>query len=91
MLPSGDPWEEAEVRPGRVLLAVLSGVLCMVAAPPAQAAGQRITEYPIHTAFSLPYGVASGPDGKVWFIEFSGNKIGALRPSAARPRLAVPA
>ena len=46
--------------------------------------GGAITEYPLPTNGS-PYGIASGPDGRVWFTEVIGNKIGALRPSAALP------
>ena len=28
-----------------------------------------ITEYPVPTAASWPYGIAAGPDGNVWFTE----------------------
>lgn len=33
------------------------------------------TEYPVPTANSNPYGVASGPDGNIWFTELTGNRI----------------
>jgi virginiamycin B lyase len=46
-----------------------------------------VTEYPIPTPGSEPYGIAPGPDGKLWFTEYFKYKIGALRPSAASPRL----
>src|SRR6266540_520654 len=45
-----------------------------------------ITEYPVPTASGQPQGVASGPDQRIWFVETNGNKVGALRPSAASPR-----
>jgi streptogramin lyase len=42
-----------------------------------------ITEYPVNTANSVPNGIATGPDGNLWFTEssFSGNKIGVINPT----------
>ena len=37
-----------------------------------------ITEYPIPTAASTPYGIAAGPDGGLWFTQAGGNKIGRI-------------
>jgi virginiamycin B lyase len=37
-----------------------------------------ITEYPIPTANSMPRGIATGPDGNLWFVESAGNKIAKL-------------
>ena len=39
-----------------------------------------MTEFPIPTANSFPYGIAAGPDGNLWFAEISGlaNKIGRI-------------
>jgi len=40
-----------------------------------------ITEYVVPTSSSFPYGIASGPDGALWFTENSGiaNQIGHLQ------------
>ena len=37
-----------------------------------------ITEYPIPTADSTPRGITTGPDGRLWFTEYFGNKIGRI-------------
>lgn len=37
----------------------------------------EITEYPIPTQNAEPHGIASGPDGAIWFAEEC-NKIGRL-------------
>lgn len=44
-----------------------------------------ITEYPITTANSQPGGVAEGPDGAMWFTEFSGGggQIGRITTAGA--------
>jgi virginiamycin B lyase len=34
------------------------------------------TEYAVPTGGSAPDGLVAGPDGKMWFTEFAGNKIG---------------
>jgi streptogramin lyase len=39
-----------------------------------------ITEFEIPTAGSEPFEIATGPDGRVWFTEYIGNKIGAIQP-----------
>ena len=33
------------------------------------------------TAFSQPFGITAGPDGNLWFTEYSGNRIGRITPS----------
>ena len=35
-----------------------------------------ITEFPVPTSDSSPYGITAGPDGNLWFTEAGGNKIG---------------
>jgi streptogramin lyase len=37
-----------------------------------------ITEYPIPTTDSTPRGIVAGPDGRLWFTEYFGNKIGRI-------------
>jgi virginiamycin B lyase len=40
-----------------------------------------ITEYVVPTSNSIPVGIASGPDGALWFTESGGiaNQIGRLQ------------
>ena len=38
------------------------------------------TEFPIPTAGSQPLGITAGPDGALWFIESTSNKIGWIAP-----------
>ncbi len=37
-----------------------------------------ISEFAIPTSGSQPIGIATGPDGNMWFTERAGNKIGQL-------------
>ena len=56
-------------------------VAAMAAAPaPVLAASGDITEFTIPTAASSPQGIATGPDGNLWFTEFSSGKVGRLTP-----------
>src|SRR5205823_5779856 len=41
----------------------------------------RFTEFSIPTASSDPHGIVTGPDGNLWFTEFSGNNIGRITPA----------
>ena len=49
-----------------------------------------ITEFPIPTADSAPYGIAAGPDGNLWFTEISGNNIGRITPAGTSPSSPIP-
>ncbi len=40
-----------------------------------------VTEYPIPTPTSQPFGIVSGTDGNLWFTEQAANKIGKSTPS----------
>src|SRR5262249_23331445 len=40
-----------------------------------------ITEFPVLTAGSDPFGITAGPDGNLWFTEQIGDKIGRITPS----------
>lgn len=54
----------------------------------AQAAG--ITEYSIPTANSDPIGVASGPDGNMWFAEQDSDKIGRITTDGTITEFSLP-
>src|SRR5262245_55081468 len=75
----------------------LEGVLRVVAmliaigGLPVAAVGQQfITEYPVPTAERDLTGIAAGPDGNVWFTEFSGNKIGRITPNGVITEFPIP-
>jgi len=62
------------------VVAVVQALLCAVAAA---ADVGTITEYPIPTANSAPRGITAGPDGRLWFTEWQGNKIGRITTAGA--------
>ena len=37
-----------------------------------------IAEFPVPTASSIPAGITTGPDGTLWFVERSGNKVARM-------------
>ncbi len=37
-----------------------------------------VTELPIPTANSSPFGITTGPDGNLWFTESSAGQIGRI-------------
>src|SRR5438874_2488884 len=40
-----------------------------------------ITEFPVPTASSDPWGIATGPDSNLWFTENSGDQVGMINPT----------
>jgi virginiamycin B lyase len=58
------------------LIGALSGAILGLPAT----AGATVTHYP---ASGLPYGIAAGPDGALWFVEESASKIGRLTTGGA--------
>ena len=42
------------------------------------------------TGFSTPAGIASGPDGNIWFTEEAGNNIGRITPSGVITEFPIP-
>jgi virginiamycin B lyase len=68
------------------------------AAPPASttvaitssAAAGRLTEYAVSAGAVGPMGISSGPDGALWFTEFSANKIGRISTAGALTDFAIP-
>src|SRR5438094_681705 len=71
------------------ILLLIGAVLVSADAGPVLAL-QRITEYPIPTSGSYPYDIAPGPDGNVWFTEFSGNKIGRFTTQGVLTEFSIP-
>ncbi len=49
-----------------------------------------VKEYAILSTTSKPNGIATGPDGDVWFTEYSTNKIGVLTTSGSSAEYQVP-
>ena len=72
---------------GRLPLVILS---FLGAALAGAARGQVITEYPIPTARSGPVAIAPGPDGNLWFVEASANKIGRITTAGVVSEFPVP-
>ncbi|MCI4369020.1 MAG: hypothetical protein L3K09_05610, partial [Thermoplasmata archaeon] len=54
------------------------------------ASGQTFTEFAIPTVGSEPYYIASGPDGNLWFTEWSTNKIGRITPASVFTEFTIP-
>jgi streptogramin lyase len=48
-----------------------------------------ITEYQVPTASSEPLLIVAGPDGNLWFTEYSAGKIGRITPAGAITELAT--
>ncbi len=83
---------------GLVVVALVSGSvwLTLHQAPPAgvtlhQAAPAGvITEFPLSTPQSQPFGITAGPDGNLWFAEADSNKIGRISPSGSITEFPIP-
>jgi streptogramin lyase len=74
-------------RPSPIFLITIG-----LAIGPAQGArAAKITELTIPTPGSLPRGITTGPDGRVWFTENAKDKIGAVTPSGMFTEYDLPA
>jgi hypothetical protein len=51
---------------------------------------QAITEFPVPSASSEPIGITTGPDGALWFNEYSGNKIGRITTAGVVTEFSTP-
>ena len=50
-----------------------------------------VAEFPIPTPSANPFSIAKGPDGNLWFVERTANKIGMINPTThAVSEFAVP-
>lgn len=57
----------------------------------AGASGQTITEFPLPGGSTAPFEIVAGPDGNLWFTEFSSNpKIGRITTAGAITEFPVP-
>ena len=65
----------------RWLAALAIGVVTLqvVGAGPVFAAPGDVTEFALSPSTS-PYGITTGPDGNLWFTEFTANRIGRITP-----------
>ena len=54
--------------------------------------GQTVTRFPLPTASSGPFGIASGPDGNLWFAENGSNahRVGRITPSGVITEFTIP-
>src|SRR5262245_27516146 len=52
--------------------------------------GQVISQFPIPTSNSTPSGVATGPDGNLWFIELTADKIGRITTDGVITEFPIP-
>ena len=58
---------------------LFGGLVCLlISVVTAFALSGNIREFPIPTVGSGPFGITAGPDGNLWFTEFTGNNIGQL-------------
>jgi streptogramin lyase len=80
MLATGWP-QICRLAPLLATRSFLAAVVALAVAGTCSAASAdvgTISEYPIPTANSTPRGITTGPDGRLWFTENMGNKIGRI-------------
>src|SRR5262249_5317872 len=78
------------MRTTRTLLLVSLAAGQFIASALPAMAGKRGTEYPIPTTGSYPNGITAGPDGNLWFTEYTGNKIGRINTGGAITEYPIP-
>ena len=49
-----------------------------------------VTEFPLPNSFSSPDAITAGPDGKLWFTEFDGNRIGSMTTAGVFVEYTIP-
>ncbi|MEI9983848.1 MAG: hypothetical protein WDN69_11925 [Aliidongia sp.] len=59
-------------------------VAIVVLGQPANAGAQSITEFPLPIAGSSPFGIAAGPDGALWFTEYTVNGVNGAPNTASK-------
>lgn len=76
-------WVATPVRAAAAVAlgALLSGLVAIAApAPPAAADTPEVTDFDDANLF-LPFGMATGPDGNVWYADWGLNRIGRVTPT----------
>jgi len=68
------------------LLALAAIVSCSTSV----VANGSIAEYSVRTVPAAPKGIALGPDGNIWFVEYVGDKIGKMMPDGASKEYRLP-
>src|SRR5581483_11295678 len=53
--------------------------------------GGAATHFALQTKNSQPAGITTGPDGHLWFTEFTADKIGRITPAGAITEFPLPA
>jgi serine/threonine protein kinase/sugar lactone lactonase YvrE len=81
---------------GLVIVALASGITWLTVHHATPTGGSHaylagsITEFPVPTSGSGPWGITAGPGGNLWFAEYNGNKIGRISPSGTITEFPVP-
>jgi len=75
----------ARLRWNAILVAGLAAALFG-----AQAKAVTINQFPLPAAISYPIGIASGPDGNLWFTEQKGDKIGRITTAGVITEFTIP-
>jgi len=70
--------------PAVVAICLLGGAIA------SHASRQTITEFPIPTTNSAPFGIAGGPDGALWFTEANSNQIGRITTAGVISEFPIP-
>ena len=60
------------------------------AASPGSTATGKINEFPLPTERAGPFDITAGPDGNLWFTEFSADKIGRITPTGEIKEFPMP-
>jgi streptogramin lyase len=84
----GIPVRAIRLRAAAALSVLLAAAAVLAGA--GAAAGQSFTEYPVPTPSSQMLGIATGPDGNVWFTEQLGEKVGRITPQGVITEFPIP-
>src|SRR5262249_22884463 len=71
-------------------LLVTSFLILQLLAGSMRSPAQVIVEYPLPKNRSLPWAIAVGPDGNIWFTEAVGNRIGRITPAGVITEFPIP-
>jgi len=84
LIHQGTPGRRRHRLPFLRWTAIGTLLLALVTLSPRSALALVVTEFSTGiTAGANPQGITAGPDGNVWFTEYSGNRIGRITPIGA--------